>query len=332
MNIVGIETSCDDTACSLINEKIEINSNVLSSQTTFHTKYGGIVPEIASRKHLELITLVLEEALKNADKKLKDLDLLAVTYGPGLVGSLLVGVDFVKTLSLILNKPFVGVNHLEGHLLSPLIENKPLSFPYLGIIISGGHTEFVIVVDFGKYEKIGETVDDACGEALDKFGKLIGLDYPAGPIIESMSINGDSNRFHFTIPKIKDKEFSVSYSGYKTAAMNIIKNMSEQELSTEKNNLASSFQEALFTQIAIIIEKILDKTKLDKIAFSGGVASNNRLRILINEKLVNRAEIYFPSKVLCTDNAAMIAFTGYMKYQRSGPDNLSLCVQSRLDI
>jgi N6-L-threonylcarbamoyladenine synthase len=328
--VLGIETSCDDTAASVVNSTREIISNVLSSQNTFHAKYGGIVPEVASRKHLELLPYVVDCAVSRANLSLKDISIVSVTYGPGLVGSLLVGVDFAKALSLSLNIPFVGVNHLEGHLLSPFIENKDLTFPYLGVIISGGHTEFIVVCSEGGYKRVGGTVDDACGEALDKFGKLIGIDYPAGPKVEELSKMGNKYAFSFPVPKIKLGEYYVSFSGIKTYVSNLIKNLKPEEIEKIKADLASSFQEALFIQILIVIKRIIGDFKLERIAISGGVAANSRLRELLKENLEGKAQLFFPSKILCTDNAAMIAYAGLIKYRRAGEDPLNLPVVSRL--
>ncbi len=330
--VLGIETSCDDTGASVLNEKGKIISNVLSQQNVFHAKYGGIVPEIAGRKHLELLPYVADCSLKEANLNLKDISLLSVTYGPGLVSSLLVGVDFTKALSFALRIPFVGVNHLEGHLLSPLIENKELNFPYLGVIVSGGHTEFIIVYKKGEYKKVGGTVDDACGEALDKFGKLIGIDYPAGAKIEELSRSGKSDAFKFSVPKIKKGEYYVSFSGIKTYVSNLIKSFNEKDLDLIKADLAASFQEALFNQIVLVVEKIIKDYNINKIAISGGVAANERLRLMLKEKFKNEANIFFPSKFLCTDNAGMIGYAGLLKFKRVGGNDLSLPVNSHLSI
>lgn len=327
--ILGIETSCDDTAASVMTEDGKMLSNVLSSQNEFHAKYGGIVPEIASRKHLELISLVVKDALDRAGISLDQLSLLAVTYGPGLVGSLLIGVDYVKSLSLALNKPFVGVNHLEGHLLSPLIDHPEMEFPYLGVIVSGGHTMFVLVSDFGVYQKVAETIDDACGEALDKFGKLLSIPYPAGPLIEKLAKSGNPKAYAFTMPIIRDNLFGLSFSGFKTAATQIIKEIPLQELSEKTPDLCASYQDILFRQILRMTKRIIEKYPCKCVAFSGGVSANRTLYEMISRISL---PVYFPSKILSTDNAGMIAYAGYHKFLRSGADNLSLPVLSRLDL
>jgi N6-L-threonylcarbamoyladenine synthase len=328
--VLGIETSCDDTAVAVMRSDLTILSNVLSSQNTFHAKYGGIVPEIASRKHLELISFVVKEALDKARITLDEASLLAVTHGPGLVGSLLIGVDYVKAISVATGKPFVGVNHLEGHLLSPLLEHPEIDFPYLGIIVSGGHTLFVIVTDFGKYRKVAETIDDACGEALDKFGKLLSIPYPAGPIIERLATGGDPKKYPFTMPNIRDNLYGLSFSGFKTAASQIIKNIPLEDLSEKTPDLCASYQDILFRQILRMTKRILEKHRVTSVAVSGGVSANQTMFEMFSSKL--EIPVYFPSKILSTDNAGMIAFAGYRKFIRHGSDPLDMPVLSRLDI
>jgi N6-L-threonylcarbamoyladenine synthase len=328
--ILGIETSCDDTAASVMTEHGIILSNVLSSQNEFHAKYGGIVPEVASRKHLELISFVVKDACDRAGISLSQLSLIAVTYGPGLVGSLLIGVDYSKALSIALNKPFVGVNHLEGHLLSPFLEHPDIAFPFLGVIVSGGHTLFTIVSDFGEYHKIAETIDDACGEALDKFGKLCSIPYPAGPLIEKLAKAGNAKAYPFTMPIIRDNFYGLSFSGFKTAASQIIKNIPVEQLTDKTPDLCASYQDILFRQILRMINRIIDKNKVTCVVVSGGVSANRTMYEMFRSKL--SLPVYFPSKILSTDNAGMIAFAGWKKFLRSGADSLTLPVLSRLDI
>jgi len=328
--ILGIETSCDDTAASVIQEDGTILSNVLSSQNAFHSKYGGIVPEIASRKHLELISYVVKEACDLASLSLSRLDLLAVTYGPGLVGSLLIGVDYVKALQVALNKPFVGVNHLEGHLLSPFLENPSIEFPFLGVVVSGGHTVFLLVSDFGEYQKVAETIDDACGEALDKFGKMLSIPYPAGPLIEKIAKAGNPKAYPFTMPIIRDNFYGLSFSGFKTAASQLIKNIPMEQLTERTPDLAASYQDVLFRQLLRMIHRILDKHRVTCVAVSGGVSANRTMYEMFSSKIP--LPVYFPSKLLSTDNAGMIAFAGWKKFLRKGADSLALPVLSRLDI
>lgn len=330
MRILGLETSCDDTSASFFDSQSGVSSMVLSSQERFHQKYGGIVPEIASRKHLEVLPWVAEHALAEAKASWNDIDLIAVTHGPGLVGSLLVGVDYAKTLAMILEKPIVAVNHLEGHLLSPLIENPDIGFPFLGIIISGGHTEFVLVNSIGDYQKIAETVDDACGEALDKFGKLIGISYPAGPSIEKLAQSGNPLSYDFPLPKIKKSTFALSFSGLKTSAMLTLQSINSDTVNKETANLAASYQYALFKQIAVVTKRILKKIPVKAITLSGGVAANQTLRDLLSQSIA--LPFFFPGRSLCTDNASMIAFAGYHQYKIRGADSLCFPVVSRLSI
>ncbi|HOI25386.1 MAG TPA: tRNA (adenosine(37)-N6)-threonylcarbamoyltransferase complex transferase subunit TsaD [Caldisericia bacterium] len=330
MRILGLETSCDDTSASIYDTHTGVLSMVLSSQERFHQKYGGIVPEIASRKHLEVLPWVAEHALSESKTSWSEVDLLAVTHGPGLVGSLLVGVDYAKTLAMILEKPIVAVNHLEGHLLSPLIENSAIPFPFLGIIISGGHTEFILVKNYGKYQKLAETVDDACGEALDKFGKLIGIPYPAGPSIEKLAQKGRTDAFAFPLPKIKKSSLALSFSGLKTSAMLSLQSLGVNPTDQQLANLTASYQNALFHQIVVVCNRILKLYPVKAISLSGGVAANQTLRDLLSQSI--NLPFYFPSRSLCTDNASMIAFAGYHQYRLKGSDSLRFPVLSRLSI
>lgn len=328
--ILGIETSCDDTAASVMTEEGIILSNVLSSQNAFHAKYGGIVPEIASRKHLDLLSCVVKEACHLASLSLSQIDLLAVTHGPGLVGSLLIGVDYVKALSVALNKPFVGVNHLEGHLLSPFLETPTIKFPFLGVIVSGGHTVLMVVSDFGEYKKVAETIDDACGEALDKFGKLLSIPYPAGALIEKIAKVGNPKAYPFTMPIIRDNWYGLSFSGIKTAASQIIKTIPKEQLTEKTPDLCASYQDALFRQILRMIHRMLDQYQVTGVAVSGGVSANRTMAEMFSSKI--SLPLYFPSKIMSTDNAGMIAFAGWKKFLRKGADSLTLPVLSRLDI
>lgn len=328
--ILGIETSCDDTAVAVITSTGKILSNILSSQDDFHAKYGGIVPEVASRKHLELISVVVQEALTSAETTLSEIDLIAVTHGPGLVGSLLIGVDYAKTLSSLLGKPIIGVNHLEGHLLSPTLLHPEICFPFLGVIVSGGHTQCILVEGIGQYTILAETLDDACGEALDKFGKMLSIPYPAGPKIEKIALAGDPNVFSFPLPKIREKRFALSFSGIKTAASLIIQGMTPEERENRKADLCASFQEAVMKQIIHRIQQLIPLYSFSGIAFSGGVSANQRLRDLALQHV--QKPVYFPSRILSTDNAAMIAHAGYQRYLINGPMALDFPVISRLEL
>ena len=330
MRVLGIETSCDDTSCSVYDTDQGIRSVVLSSQEVFHQKYGGIVPEIASRKHLEVLPWVAEHALLEAQTQWDELDLIAVTHGPGLVGSLLVGVDYAKTLSMGLGRPIVAVNHLEGHLLSPMMDHSDIAFPFLGIIVSGGHTEYILVKAIGRYEKVAETVDDACGEALDKFGKLLGIPYPAGPLIEKKAQEGSKNAYAFPLPKVKKSTFALSFSGLKTSAMLLLKSLGSDQTSLEVAHLCASYQHALFHQLLVVAKRVLHQYPVKAVTLSGGVAANQTLRDLFQSSLP--VPCFFPGRKWCTDNAGMIAFTGYHQYRLRGADALTFPVVSRLSI
>jgi N6-L-threonylcarbamoyladenine synthase len=334
MIILGIETSCDDTAISLVNEKGTVLSNVLSSQEVFHKNFGGIVPEIASRKHSELIGYAITETLKIAGKSLEDIDLISVTKGPGLVGSLIIGVETAKAISFALNKPLIGINHLEGHIYSLFLGSPKLSkiknpFPLIILIVSGGHTELVLMEDHLKYRVIGRTRDDAAGEAIDKFARFLGYGYPGGPIIEKLGINGNPEFHKFPHLTFKGSPYEFSFSGLKTAGIYFL----EKNPATVKNNLndiAASFEK---TVVDILTERTIRAAvdyKVKGIGVVGGVSANKRLR----ETLTTEApvKVFLPEKTFSTDNAAMIALAGYRHFERGEKDNLLLDVYSRLEI
>jgi N6-L-threonylcarbamoyladenine synthase len=334
MTILGIETSCDDTAASLINEEGIVLSNVLSSQEIFHKNFGGIVPEIASRKHSELIGYVITEALKIANKSLNDIDLIAVTKGPGLVGSLIVGVETAKALSFSLNKPLIGINHLEGHIYSLFLGNSKLNkiknpFPLIILIVSGGHTELVLMESHLKYRVIGRTRDDAAGEAIDKFARFLGYGYPGGPIIEKLGINGNPEFHKFPGLSFKGSPYEFSFSGLKTAGIYFL----EKNPDAAKNSLsdiAASFEKAV---VDILIERTLRSAKdfeVKGIGVVGGVSANKRLRETLTLK--SPVEVFLPEKIFSTDNAAMIALAGYKHFERGEKDSLLLDVYSRLEL
>jgi N6-L-threonylcarbamoyladenine synthase len=334
MMILGIETSCDDTAAAVINENGKIFSNTLSSQEAFHKNYGGIVPEIASRKHSELIGYVIDNALEAAGKTIENIELISVTKGPGLVGSLLVGVEAAKALSFATGKPLIGVNHLEGHIYSLFLEQSRLDqlskpFPLLILIVSGGHTELVLMNEHLSYKIIGKTRDDAAGEAIDKFARFLGYSYPGGPIMEKIGLTGDSNFHKFPKLTFKGSPYEFSFSGLKTSGIYFL----EKHPELIKNNLSdivASFEKAI---VNILTERALRAAKDFKvkgIGVVGGVSANRRLReTLLKESPV---EVFFPEKVFSTDNAAMIALAGYKHFEKGEKDNLLLDVYSKLNI
>ncbi|MDD3413266.1 MAG: tRNA (adenosine(37)-N6)-threonylcarbamoyltransferase complex transferase subunit TsaD [Lachnospiraceae bacterium] len=322
--ILAIESSCDETAAAVVKNGREVLSNVISSQIELHKLYGGVVPEIASRKHIEKINIVIEEALNEANMKLQEITAIGVTYGPGLVGALLVGVSAAKAISYASNLPLVGVHHIEGHISANYIENKDLEPPFMCLVVSGGHTHLVIVKDYGKFEILGRTRDDAAGEAFDKVARAIGLGYPGGPKIDKLSKEGNGDAIHFPRAKVSEGLYDFSFSGLKSAVLNYL---NSQEMKGEKINtadVAASFQKAV---IDVLVHNSMNAVKeyhIKKFAIAGGVASNSGLRAAMEEACRNEGvDFYHPSPILCTDNAAMIgsaAFYEYISGTRHGLD------------
>ena len=313
--ILAIESSCDETAASVVKNGRTVLSNVISSQIELHKLYGGVVPEIASRKHIEKINQVIEEALQVAGLTLQDMDAIAVTYGPGLVGALLVGVAEAKAISYAAKKPLIGVHHIEGHISANYIENPDLEPPFLCLVVSGGHTHLVKVNDYGKYEIIGRTRDDAAGEAFDKVARAIGLGYPGGPKIEQLSKQGNPDAIVFPKAKIADDPYDFSFSGVKSAVLNYINGCKMKNEPIVEADIAASFQKAV-TQVLIEHAMMaVDEFGLDKFAIAGGVASNSTLRNGMKEACEKKGiRFYHPSPILCTDNAAMIGAAAYYEY------------------
>lgn len=325
ITILGIETSCDETAAAVVVNGREVKSNIISSQIPLHTIYGGVVPELASRKHIEKINQVIEEALDKADTALEDLDAIAVTYGPGLVGALLVGVSAAKAISYAKNIPLVGVHHIEGHISANYIEHKELEPPFICLVASGGHSHLVRVLDYGKYEILGRTRDDAAGEAFDKVARAIGLGYPGGPKIDALAKEGDAEAIIFPKAKLEDSLYDFSFSGLKSAVLNYLNQCEMKNEPVNTANVAASFQKAVvdvLTEHTILAAKTLG---MDKVATAGGVASNSALQKAL--QLACDAEglaYYHPSPVLCTDNAAMIGAAGYFEYRNGTRHGLDL--------
>ncbi len=320
MLILGIETSCDDTSAAIVEDGTRIVSNIVSSQDEIHNKYGGIVPELASRKHIEMIWPVVDEALKGANVTLEDISAIAVSHGPGLIGSLLVGVCFAKSLSYVKQLPMIAINHLEGHVSSINLEESSPDYPYLALIVSGGHTSIYKVEDFGVYTELGRTRDDAAGEAFDKVAKMLGYGYPGGPIIDKISSDGDPDAIPFPRAKLPGTH-DFSFSGLKTAVLNHLKKFPD----SKKEDIAASFQKAV---IDVLISKLLEAAKsgqFNRVMLSGGVSANSALRSSIKQKAKEAGiEVYLPSISLCTDNAAMIASAGYFRFKKGETSNFSL--------
>lgn len=319
MLILGIDTSCDDTSAAIVEDGRKIISNVVSSQDEIHMKYGGIVPELASRRHIELIWPVVKEAMKQANISFNDISAIAVTHGPGLIGSLLIGVCFAKSIAFANQIPLVAVNHLEGHIHAIFLEASP-AFPFISLVASGGHTSIYRVDDFNNYREIGRTRDDAAGEAYDKVAKLLGFGYPGGPIIDVISLRGNPNAFTFPRANLPGN-CDFSFSGLKTAVMNYVKKHPE----ARKEDIAASFQSAV---LDVLIDRVSEAVKsgdAKRIVLSGGVSANSTLR----ERMIHRAtidgfELFLPSMHLCTDNGAMIAAAGYQHFIKGKLANYSL--------
>ena len=313
--ILGIESSCDETAASVVKNGREVLSNVISSQIALHTLYGGVVPEIASRKHIEKINQVIQEALDEAHVTLDDIDAIGVTYGPGLVGALLVGVAAAKAISYAKKIPLVGVHHIEGHISANYIENKDLEPPFLCLVVSGGHTHLVKVADYGKYEILGRTRDDAAGEAFDKVARAIGLGYPGGPKIEKAAREGDPMAIPFPKAKVNDNPYDFSFSGVKSAVLNYINGCKMKNIEIVPEDIAASFQKAVTDVLIAHAMHAAEEFKIDKLAIAGGVASNSVLREGMRAACEKRGiSFYHPSPIFCTDNAAMIGAAAYYEY------------------
>ncbi|HAU84258.1 MAG TPA: tRNA (adenosine(37)-N6)-threonylcarbamoyltransferase complex transferase subunit TsaD [Lachnospiraceae bacterium] len=331
--ILGIESSCDETAAAVIKNGRTVLSNVISSQIDLHKLYGGVVPEIASRKHIEKINQVIETALEEAKVTLEDIDGIAVTYGPGLVGALLVGVAEAKAISYAANKPLVGVHHIEGHVSANYIEHPDLEPPFLCLIVSGGHTHLVMVNDYGKYEIIGRTRDDAAGEAFDKVARAIGLGYPGGPKIDKLSKEGNPHAITFPQGHIADAPYDFSFSGVKSAVLNHINSCKMKDEEINSADIAASFQESVVDVLAKRTVLAARHLGVNKIALAGGVASNHGLRAKMDEVCKkNKFSLYYPSPIFCTDNAAMIGVAGYYEFINGTRHGLDLNAVPNLKI
>ncbi len=331
--ILGIESSCDETAAAVVKNGRQVLSSIISSQIEIHTQYGGVVPEIASRKHIENIDEVIENALVKAGVTFDDIDAIAVTYGPGLIGALLVGVAEAKALAYALNKPLVGVHHIEGHVSANYIENTEFEPPFLCMIVSGGHTHLVRVSDYGKYEIVGRTRDDAAGEAFDKVARAIGLGYPGGPKIDAVSKEGDDKAYVFPQAKIEDAPYDFSFSGVKSAVLNVINGLKMKGEEIDVANIAASFQKSVVDVIVDHTIKAAMEFGYDKVALAGGVAANSCLRETMKKACEEKGlTLCYPSPILCTDNAAMIACAGYYEYINGTRHGLDLNAVANLKI
>jgi N6-L-threonylcarbamoyladenine synthase len=313
--VLGIESSCDETSAAVVRGGREILSNIISSQIDIQKKYGGVVPEVASRKHVEMINVVIQEALEKAGMTVDDIDIVGATYGPGLVGALLVGLSAAKALAYAAGKKFVGVNHIEGHICADFLAHRDLEPPFLCLVVSGGHTNIVYIKDYGKFEILGRTRDDAAGEAYDKIARALGLGYPGGPLIDKLAGEGNRKAVSFPRAYIEDAPYDFSFSGLKSSVLNHLNRLRMEGSLINTADIAASFQEAV---VDVLVEKTLSaaiERESKCIAIAGGVAANSRLRERFDEECRKRGiALYFPPTVLCTDNAAMIASAAYYEY------------------
>ena len=315
MLILAIESSCDETAAAVVRNGREVLSNVINTQIAIHTEYGGVVPEIASRKHIENINPVVKMALSDAGVTLDDITAIGVTYGPGLVGALLVGVAEAKAIAFAKNKPLVGVHHIEGHISANYVENKELEPPFVALVVSGGHTHLVKVNDYGEYEIVGKTRDDAAGEAFDKVARAIGLGYPGGPKIDKLAKEGNPDALEFPRAHVDDAPYDFSFSGIKSAVLNYINSANMHGEEINRADVAASFQKAVVDALVSRAVRLTKESGMDKLAIAGGVASNSALRETVKQECEkNNIRFFSPSPKLCTDNAAMIGAAAYYEY------------------
>lgn len=323
--ILAIESSCDETSVAVMADGREILSNIISSQIEIHKLYGGVVPEIASRHHLENINAVIEQAMTEADVTRDDIDAIGVTYGPGLVGALLIGIAAAKALALAWGKPLIGVHHIQGHISAAYIENKDLEPPFTALVVSGGHTNIVEVTDYNKCEILGSTRDDAAGEAFDKVARVIGLGYPGGPKIDKLSEEGNPHAIEFKRVYLEKGSLDFSFSGIKTAVLNYANSEKQAGREINKADVAASFQQAVLEVIVTKAVEAAVSMNKDRLVMAGGVAANRHLRAMLEEACSSRGiRLYCPSPVLCTDNAAMIGVAAYYKYKAGETDGLEL--------
>ncbi|WP_290614433.1 tRNA (adenosine(37)-N6)-threonylcarbamoyltransferase complex transferase subunit TsaD [Arsukibacterium sp. UBA3155] len=328
MRVLGIETSCDETAIAIYDSEKGLLSHVLYSQIPLHADYGGVVPELASRDHVKKTLPLIKQALKQAGVTASDIDGVAYTAGPGLAGALLVGATIGRSLAYAWQRPALAVHHMEGHLLAPMLEDNPPPFPFLALLVSGGHTQLVGVESIGRYELLGESIDDAAGEAFDKTAKLMGLDYPGGPLLAKLALTGDSKKYKFPRPMTDRPGLDFSFSGLKTSAANVIaKEGSGEQVQAD---IAASFQQAVVDTLVIKCERALDQTGFQRLVIAGGVSANLSLREQLAVLLKRRGgEVYYPRKEFCTDNGAMIAYAGCQRLQAGQQQDLTIGVTPR---
>ena len=333
MKILAIESSCDETAAAVVEDGTNILSNVINTQIELHKLYGGVVPEIASRKHIENISAVVDKALDDCNLTFEDIDAVAVTYGPGLVGALLVGVSYAKGLSYSLYKPLIPVHHIKGHICANYLENPDFKPPFICLVASGGHSHIIYVKSYFEYDVIAKTNDDAAGEAFDKVSRVLGFGYPGGPQIQKAAESGNKYAINFPRVNMGSNGFDFSFSGVKTSVLNYIHNAEQKGIEINKNDIAASFQQAVVDVLSDHLIKAAEQYCVDRVALAGGVASNIPLRETISDKAAEKKfEFCYPRPILCTDNAAMIGCAGFYEYQNGNIADLSLNAYANLDI
>ncbi|MEB3766742.1 tRNA (adenosine(37)-N6)-threonylcarbamoyltransferase complex transferase subunit TsaD [Acinetobacter sp. MD2] len=326
MIVLGLETSCDETGLALYDSEQGILGQVLYSQIQLHAEYGGVVPELASRDHVRKLIPLINELLQQSGVSKQQIDAIAYTRGPGLMGALMTGALFGRTLAFALNKPAIGVHHMEGHMLAPLLSKTPPEFPFVALLVSGGHTQLMAAYGIGQYELLGESIDDAAGEAFDKVAKMMGLPYPGGPNIAKLALQGDTNAFEFPRPMLH-QGLDFSFSGLKTAVSVQLKKLNGENRDAD---IAASFQEAIVDTLVKKSAKALKQTGLKRLVIAGGVSANLRLRESLEQKLAKiKAEVYYAEPALCTDNGAMIAFAGYQRLKAGACDDLAVTTTPR---
>ncbi|MCX8675079.1 tRNA (adenosine(37)-N6)-threonylcarbamoyltransferase complex transferase subunit TsaD [Gilliamella sp. B3023] len=330
MKILGIETSCDETGIAIYDDKQGLIANQLYSQIKLHADYGGVVPELASRDHIRKTVPLIQAALKEANLKPSDIDGVAYTAGPGLIGALMVGASIGRSLAYAWNVPAVAVHHMEGHLLAPMLEDNPPEFPFVALLVSGGHTQLIKVTGVGEYELLGESIDDAAGEAFDKTAKLLGLDYPGGAKLSKLAEQGDASRFHFPRPMTDRPGLDFSFSGLKTAAANTIHQQGQDLDEQSKADIARAFEDALVDTLLIKSRRALDLTCFNRLVIAGGVSANKTLRRKLAQLMAERkGQVYYPRLEFCTDNGAMIAYAGMIHLKSSQFADLAIEVKPR---
>ena len=328
MRVLGIETSCDETGIAIYDDQQGLLSHVLYSQIPLHADYGGVVPELASRDHIRKTIPLVKQALKEAGCNAADIDGVAYTAGPGLAGALLVGAAIGRSLAMAWNKPALAVHHMEGHLLAPMLEERSPEFPFLALLVSGGHTQLVAVEGIGRYELLGESIDDAAGEAFDKTAKLMGLDYPGGPLLAKLATQGDAKKYKFPRPMTDRPGLDFSFSGLKTSAANVI--TKEGNSAQVQADIAASFQQAVVDTLVIKCERALQQTGYKRLVIAGGVSANTSLREQLAVLLKRYGgEVFYPRKEFCTDNGAMIALAGYFRLAAGQQQDLTIGVTPR---